>query len=82
MEAEKAPTDTEKTTLDTDEAKHDAEEAKHSAEEEKVKLFKTKKDSEEAIRKFKIELGYVLYYNILYAELVGFVKNWFLFMLS
>ena len=54
MEAKKAPTDTEKTTLETEEAKHDAEEAKHSAEEAKVKLLKPKKDSEEAIAKFKI----------------------------
>ena len=44
-----------KTTLETKEAKHDAKESKHSAEEAKIKLLKTKKDSEEAIPKFKIE---------------------------
>ena len=32
-----------------------AEEAKHSAEEANVKLLRTKKDSEEAIAKFKLE---------------------------
>ena len=44
-----------KTTLETEEAKNYAEEAKHSAEEAKVILLKTKKDSEEAITKFKLE---------------------------
>ena len=32
-----------------------AEEAKHSAEEAKLILLKTKKDSDEAIAKFKLE---------------------------
>ena len=41
--------------LETKEAKHYAEEAKYSAEEAMDKLLKTKKDSEEAIAKFKLE---------------------------
>ena len=50
----KASTDTEKATLEIEEAKHYAKEA-CLAEEAKVILLKTKKDSEEAIDKFKLE---------------------------
>ena len=41
--------------LETKEAKNYAQEAKHSAKQAKVLLLKTKKDSEEAIAKFKLE---------------------------
>ena len=40
--------------LETEEAKNYAKEAKHSAEEAKVILLKTKKGSEEAMAKFKL----------------------------
>jgi hypothetical protein len=57
LRREKAPTDTKKslTSLETEQARNYAEEGKHSAEEAKVILLKTKKDSEEAIAKFKFE---------------------------
>ena len=55
LRREKAPTDTEKNSFETEQARNYAEEGKHSAEEAKVILLKTKKDSEEAIAKFKVE---------------------------
>ena len=55
LRREKTPTATKKSSLETEQARNYTEEGIHSAEEAKVILLKTKKDSEEAIAKFKFE---------------------------